>query len=739
MIKQLKLLENFVTNERDDLLKVTLPTIDIEGIADKLLNAKSDSDIGMPLSEALSILLNTAQYIETDTTMESIMMDDTYDKLHEKYIDLTGHSITGTNGTSGSNRPTAQHKYPELRGSIDKVHFIHDKDIPSNDSRKSLESWFRAAIKKCYSDNTKYTGMNIGSWFKWDGISGVFESSENTINQVLTRKDTDTNTGTIITHIFKDMKVSDVFLDIKNEDSNFRWIPVDTFNKSEYGIKTEIYMTKYNFERFKSLFVTKPPKNHRSAVSMITNTLAEDYNPERLQYLTIQPLQISSSEKIELTTEESIAWSYVGMENGRHQYIRTSNFWHIMKDISIDKLVDTLNTDSIIPHHDVAERDGLPIDGVVITILNQDMVSKLGRSDNKNKYQVAFKFAAGTEKTKVKNVTFPVGPVTGLITPLLEIEPVTIMGNTITNATLSNIDKFDRLNLHVGDEIFIKYNIVPTVYKTDECKESNNPKIDFPTHCPVCNHELDVKVNEDSGNRTVRCINLDCPSRVSGKIYNYINKLGITGIGLNTIEDLISVGIINKIPDLYRIQEYENEIINMPGYGQIKYNNIVKAINSKLTLYPHELLGSIGIPDIGRRIMKKVCKSIDFNELINLNPSMITLLVNIDGIGEKFANKICEGILNNKFLIDEILHYVVIKPYEDEPDTTFKVLFTKVRDSELADILRNKYNADIQDSYTKDTSLVITKDKTVTSSKIEKARKDGKRIITIDEARKEFQ
>lgn len=730
MIKQLKLLQNFVTNERDDLLKVTLPTIDIEGIADKLLNAKSDSDIGMPLDEALSILLNTAQYIETDTTMESIMMDDTYDKLHEKYIDLTGHSITGTNGTSGSNRPTAQHKYPELRGSIDKTHFIYDKDVPDKDSRKSLESWFRAAIKKCYPDNTKYNGIIIGSWFKWDGVSGVFEASKNTINEVLTRKDTDTNTGTVITHIFKGKKMSTIF-------KHNNCLPADLYNKSEYGVKTEIFMTMPNFERFKSSFVTNPPKNHRSAVSMITNTLAEDYIPEWLKYLTIQPLQISCNEELELSSDDCDLWQYVGEENGRHQYIRTENITIYTSDVRIDDILYVKSCD-IECYRNAIQTDGLPIDGVVITILSPDMVSKLGRSDNKNKYQVAFKFAAGTEKTKVKNVTFPVGPVTGLITPLLEIEPVTIMGNTITNATLSNIDKFDRLNLHVGDEIFIKYNIVPTVYKTTECVESTNPKIEFPTQCPVCNHKLDVKVNEDSGNRTVRCINLDCPSRVSGKIYNYINKLGIMGIGLNTIEDLISVGIINKIPDLYRIQEYENEIINMPGYGQIKYNNIVKAINSKLTLYPHELLGSIGIPDIGRRIMKKVCKSIDFNELINLNPSMITLLVNIDGIGEKFANKICEGILNNKFLIDEILHYVAIKPYEDEPETTFKVLFSKVRDTELADILRNKYNADIQDSYTKDTSLVIIKDKTAISSKIEKARKDGKRIITIDEARKEF-
>lgn len=721
--KQLKVIKNFVDNEMNDLLANYVPSVDFMSISEKLLN-KDMSDINCSLDEAIFMILSIAQYIETDTTMESILSDEVYDKLHELYVDLTGHSITGTNNTSGSNRIIRQHKYPELRGSLSKVHFIYDNEIPKNDSRKSLESWFNTSINKCINDKVPINRIPVSCWLKYDGVSGVFECEGDKIANVLTRKDTDANTGTDVTHIFNNETVRQLF---------HGTVPENIFELSEYGIKTEMLMKCDDFEKFKKI-VSKPPKNHRSAATMIVNTLQDDYDSTWREYLTICPLQISTNEYVEIDYSIN-GWYYVGKENGRHQYI-----YSLFADrlLDVDGMLNNFKNTHIDYIKDIADKLRVPIDGVVLTLFDADVAECLGRSDNKNKYQIAYKFPAGIEKTKIVGINFLVGPVNGTITPLAVVEPVKIMGNTITNVSLSNIDKFDRLDIHIGDEVKIKYDIIPTLFKDETCTKGNDKKVVFPTLCPVCGEELDVTTNPDSGNRTVRCINDNCNSKVVGKIYNYCNKMKIENIGMSTIIDLVGLGVLKTIGDLYRLQRYKMDIMKMNGYGEIKYNNIIKSINTRLVVYPHEFLGSIGIPDIGRKVMKKICSNANFNNIINLNDETFGNLIHIDGIGGKIIDKLYNGIAKYQNIIKDVMTYITFKEYEEDTQSSIKVLFSKVRDKELEQIMIEKYNAEIQSSYTKDTNILIVPDLTVSSSKIDKAKKDGKEIISIQEARERF-
>ena len=162
---------------------------------------------------------------------------------------------------------------------------------------------------------------------------------------------------------------------------------------------------------------------------------------------------------------------------------------------------------------------------------------------------------------------------------------------------------------------------------------------------------------------------------------------------------------------------------------------MVKSINSRLVVYPHEFLGSIGIPGLGRRMMKKICSEIDLHELLNQNEKLIPRLVKIDGISDKTAIKLCEGIVDFQDVILDVMNYIELKPYEEEEEPSIKVLFSKVRDKGLEEILINKYNAEIQSNYTKDTDILIVPDKNTTSTKIEKAKDAGKTILTLEEAK----
>lgn len=727
--KILQSLKNMTSNELNDLLATTLQSIDLMSIGEYLLKVDTlEEDIS--IEDAIYIVLSACQYIETDTTMESPITDELYDSLHEKYRQLTGKSIVGTpTEITNSAKPLKPHTYPELRGSLDKVHFINEDDIPDRDSRKSLEGWFMGIIRK-YTNITNTPCPNILMYhdLKFDGLSGVFECTGNRIDTVLTRKDVDANLGVDVTHIFQDMTVHELFKDA---------IPEELTNSSalSYGIKTEMLVIAKSFEEMKqNLTKSRMPKNRRSAASMIVNTSRDEFDPEWSKYLTVVPFQISCFTNPSDNIKEALSnkWLSVGEINGRPQYLRfkkgnllqTSNSFSLVSELVAKEILDTTKNE--------AETYGIPIDGVVFTITNKDIAETIGRDHNINKFQIAYKFPAGVEKTKVTSVEFMVGPVAGTITPLAKVEPVIIMGNTITNVSLSNYDKLDRLNLHIGDEVMVKYDIIPTLYKTSDCVESGNPKITPPMECPICHEPLTIS------DLTVRCTNTMCSSRVAGKIYNYVKKLGLQGIGLATIEDLISIGCLNTIPDLYKIHFYKDKIISMPGYGEKSYDNLVKGINSKLIVYPHELLGALGIPDIGRTIMKKICKVIPVEGLLYDDPTTITKMIDIDGIGEKTAIKICAGMESNREIIKELMRYLEIKPYDSNIESNLKVLFTKIRDPKFAAHLEYNYGAEIMSGYSSKVTLLIVPDENATSSKITAAKKDGKLIMTIAEAKEKY-
>lgn len=728
--KQLRTLLNFVQNEKNDLLEQSLTAVDLTNIGESIM---LDKPIGnMTEEEALFALLTIAQYIETDTVMESPISDELYDNLHAKYVELTGHGIVGTNNTTGSTKPVKQHKYPELRGSLGKVHFIHSDEIPKKDSRKSYEDFLMGVSKKA---NIGIGRISVAYGLKYDGLSAVFECKGDKIVTVLTRKDTENNIGVDITHVFRNTEITQLIDPMIVDDVCNRF-------EDEYGVKTEIFMTQNNFEEFKKI-VTKPPKNRRSAVSMILNTSEEEFNPEWTKYLTIQSLQIASVEPLGVTefndlpkhSPRAIPYYpiYIGMCNMRHQFML--NMPQFMYDEPLLDQLDILRIEIENMQYD-AERNGIPIDGVVCTILDQNIIETLGRKDNINQFQIAYKIPAGVKKTKLLDVQFQVGPVAGTITPVAIVEPVVIMGNTINSPGLSNLAKLNRLDLNIGDEVYIKYDIVPTLFKTDDCVKGSGKHIDPITTCPVCNEPLNV--TEDLSQ--ARCMNPDCPAKITGKIYNFINKIGIPNIGLSTVELLVEKGFLETPADLYRLIERRNELVQIPGFGEISVENLVKSISSKRSVYIHELFGSIGIPDIGRRIMKRISDdgSVQLMDLLMDDYTIVDRLSNIKGIGELTAVKICGGIFANRHIINDLLRYIEIRPYEQNESFNDTVLFTKIRDPKFTQFLMDTKQANVVDSYTKAVTIVIVPNMSTKSSKVDKAIKDGKTVMSIDDAYRKF-
>ena len=724
--KILERIESLVNNEMNDTLESIVQTMDFDEAGERLIRGELD-DKNDDLVSCMKSLIHIAQYIETDTTIDSIMTDDTYDRLLAKYKELSHDDFIGTPIEEISNRKLTKHDYPEAVGTLHKVHFVHTIDIPKNDSRKSLEQWVDN-INKVYDDNHIKDKIVMGVSYKHDGVSAVFEFDENCkLIKIVTRRDTDKGLGVDITHIVKD----------KNGDIDYDYLygklfnDLDIFNqlldaKTPFCIKTEIMVYKNDLEAFnKTVSPNNIKRNHRSCATSIINTDEESYDTNWKYYLTIQPLQVSVNKKLELNNESG-NWTLIGTINGRYQYICPDIILVNKEDCDVDNIAECGKL-----LRDLADSMGQPIDGIVVSVLNENLVNLLGRSHHKNNFQVALKFAAGTQKTKLKKVSFSVGKIAGTITPIAEVEPVVIMGNTISNVGLSNYKKLDRLHLHEGDEVIVQYDIVPKLLKDDTCTESNNELITGPKECPICGQPLTIEGD------VVRCKNIDCPSRFAGRVFNYIAKTGIDGIGMSTIYDLIDLGCLKTIGDLYRLDRYKNDIINMQGYGDVSYNNIITNIDKRRLLYPHEILGSIGIPDIGLSTMEKICREIPIHDLLSCQDYVIDKMISIKGIGDNKAMRIMDGIMKLNSDIQDLLSVIDIKEYSNDVPTK-AVLFTGVRDKDFCKFLCETNNLKEADSLTQDVVLVIRKDDNTNTTKVKSAKEKNISIMNIDDAKKHF-
>ena len=357
-----------------------------------------------------------------------------------------------------------------------------------------------------------------------------------------------------------------------------------------------------------------------------------------------------------------------------------------------------------------------------------------------NKFERAFKFPPESKKSILKSVEFSVGNL-GNITPIAKIEPVKLRDNTIKSISLGSVERFKMLGLSVGDEVIIKYEInnnkiIPYLDIDDTCEISGEHLIEAPTHCPFCGSEL----VEDP---LLRCNNESCSSRVIGKILNYVNKMRIANLDIGTITTLFNHKILNCIEDLYKLKDRKTDIISLDGFGKKSFNSIIDGIDNRRKVYDYELFGSIGIPSIGERMFKKVFSVIPSEDIIELvkNPNEDIVLdlnkrmMKINGFGEKTVMATLNGVLSNKelikFLLKEIRIEKNLKTYNK------KVCFSKIRDNEFEKYL-DANNVLVLDSLKKDCDILIVPSLEESSSKIDKARKKGILIITIDEAYKYF-
>ena len=162
---------------------------------------------------------------------------------------------------------------------------------------------------------------------------------------------------------------------------------------------------------------------------------------------------------------------------------------------------------------------------------------------------------------------------------------------------MGSVDRFRSMDhLTSGSEIIVRYEIIPYMELDHTCKiNPDGYRFYIPTHCKYCNHEL----VEDP---LLKCVNEECPSRIIGNVVNYINKMRIENINIETITTLFDQGIITGIESLYTLDKHKAEIVSLPGFGEKSYEKMIEGINKQKSVFDYELLGSLGIQSIGVRM-----------------------------------------------------------------------------------------------------------------------------------------
>lgn len=660
-------------------------------------NNLSEEEI-IRLKDIVDMCNSIYNYSGSDTGIS----DEEYDILYEKLELLNDGDINITTPIINNKLNVGFHKYKSLRGTLDKIYYLSEEDGKDviNKSRRGLPEWVESSQRKI----KETTGRIINLWDtevyvfpKWDGVSCIFEfSKDGKLERALTRGFTETNEAQIVTHIFEDSVVG---------PWNNRKFP--------YGVKTEIMMSESDLANYNSMYNTNF-KNSRSIVSSIMNS---DEKDNRIKYLQIMSLRMSEI----IHGEESLQSLTPGAFN--RPFLRCR-----LKDV--DRIKDFAFANRYV--------DGLRCDGAVIYIIDEDIQRILGRENNKQKFEVAFKFTEETGYSKVKDIKFTIG-LFGRINPVLEIKPIKLKGNTITNISLGSIARFNELQLAKGDRIKVLYDIIPYCVfdeNDDNCRRSNEPVLRAPEFCPECGSTLTTKTNNDDG-AILYCDNKECPCRKKGRILNYFNKMHIDGISYATVDELYNEGYLTTIQDIYKLKSKRKNLTKIPGFGDQSVSLILDAIDANREVTDAQFLGALGIESVSQKTFEKVLSEIPYDTLLDtcINGTLddsSNMLCLIRGISDITANKIIFGLRDSEDLILELENELTLIPYRSNRGS-FKVCFTKIRDEKLEKIIMSM-GGQVVDSVTKDTNLLIIPMLGVESSKISKANKYGVRVIPISDA-----
>jgi len=304
------------------------------------------------------------------------------------------------------------------------------------------------------------------------------------------------------------------------------------------------------------------------------------------------------------------------------------------------------------------KREDLPfeIDGIVIKVNDYQQQKALGFTAKSPRWAISFKFKTKRVETELLSLSYQVGR-TGAITPVANLNAVQLGGTTVRRASLYNADQIEKLDLHLGDFVYVEKGgeIIPKIVGVNlDKRKIDSEAIAFITHCPECNSELKRREGEVHH----YCLNeSSCPTQVMGKMQHFISRkaLNIDGLGEETINVLFENKLISNCADIYTLSR--EKLLLLDRMAEKSVDNLLFSIEQSKTIRFDRVLFGLGIRFVGETVAKKLAKH--FKSMEKISIATFDELIEVDEIGEKIAISVQQYFQDssNLLLIDRLMEY----------------------------------------------------------------------------------
>lgn len=638
------------------------------------------------MQELIKILneASKAYYAEDREIMSNFEYDRLYEELEglekETGIVLSGSPTVSVGYESVEELPKERHESPML-------------SLGKTKSREELKDWLQGKEA-------------ILSW-KLDGLTVVLTYRNGALFKAVTRGNGEI--GEVIT----------------GNARTFKNIPLNIAFKGELVLRGEAVITYSDFEKINE---------------EIPEAEAKYKNPRNLCSGSVRQLnnEITAKRNVRFYAFTLVSAEEVDFHNSREEqfrFLEKQGFEVVeRKMVTPDTILSAISEfENKIPTYDV------PSDGLVLTYEDIAYGKSLGRTAKFPRDAIAFKWADEIRETTLTEVEWSASR-TGLINPVAIFMPVELEGTTVSRASVHNVSIVKELKLGIGDRITVyKANmIIPQI--AENLTQSDN--LPIPATCPVCGGETKIQNMNDT--ETLYCTNSECAAKKIKSFTLFVSRdaLNMEGLSEATLEKFISMGFIHEYADLFHLTEHRDAIVDMEGFGEKSYANLVDSIEKARNTTLPRLIYGLGIANIGLVNAKMLCRHFDY-DLDALQSAKEEELSDIEGVGDVIAGAFVSYMNNpaNKEKIDHLLPELHLEKPESSTENqnlaglSFVVTGT-LNSFENRNALKEeieKRGGKVTGSVTSKTECLINNDVTSSSSKNKKAKELNVPILSEED------
>ena len=514
---------------------------------------------------------------------------------------------------------------------------------------------------------------------------------------------------------------------ITNNARVFKNIPLKISFKERLVLRGEAIITYSDFEKINETIgdADAKYKNPRNLCSGSVRQLNNEITAKR--NVRFYAFSLVSAEGVDFRNSREVQFRWLnkqGFEVVEYRKVTAETL-----DEAMDYFAEAVTTNDF------------PSDGLVALYDDIAYGESLGTTAKFPRNAMAFKWADEMRDTRLLEIEWSPSR-TGLINPVAIFEPVELEGTTVSRASVHNISIMKELKLGIGDTIRVyKANmIIPQI--AENLTGSGNAPI--PHTCPACGQETVVKKENDV--ECLFCVNPECPAKKikSFGLFTSRDAMNIDGLSEATLEKFIARGFIHDFGDIFEISRYKDEIVEMEGFGQKSYDNLMESLErAKETTLPR-VIYSLGIANIGLANAKVICRHFD-NDLDRIRHASLEEVSDIDTIGPVIAGNLVAYFRDedNNRRLDHLMRFLHIQEDSPKQEQIFEGMNFVITGSlvhfgnrseakELIESLGGK----VTGSVTKKTNYLINNDIQSNSSKNKKARELGIPILSEEDFRK---